>query len=35
VALVARAARIVRELGMEPATPAEARDILGLKLLGS
>jgi 3-keto-5-aminohexanoate cleavage enzyme len=35
VALVARAARIVRELGMEPATPAEAREILGLKPLGS
>ncbi len=34
-ALVARAARIVREPGMEPATPAEARDILGLKPLGS
>jgi uncharacterized protein (DUF849 family) len=34
-ALVARAARIVRELGMEPATPAEAREILGLKPLGS
>jgi len=35
VALVARAARIVRELGMEPATPAEAREILGLKPLES
>jgi uncharacterized protein (DUF849 family) len=30
VDLVTRAARIVRELGCEPATPSEARDILGL-----
>ena len=28
--LVARAVRIIRELGAEPATPAEAREILGL-----
>jgi uncharacterized protein (DUF849 family) len=33
--LVARAVRVVRELGMEPATAAEAREILGLKPLGS
>jgi 3-keto-5-aminohexanoate cleavage enzyme len=31
--LVARTARIARELGKEPATPAEARQILGLKPL--
>jgi 3-keto-5-aminohexanoate cleavage enzyme len=29
--LVARTVRIIRELGKEPATPAEAREILGLK----
>jgi len=29
--LVAHMVRIVRELNMEPATPAEAREILGLK----
>ncbi|HWE75055.1 MAG TPA: 3-keto-5-aminohexanoate cleavage protein, partial [Stellaceae bacterium] len=28
--LVARAVRIIRELGAEPATPAEARQIIGL-----
>jgi uncharacterized protein (DUF849 family) len=28
---VAKMIRIARELGIEPATPAEARDILGLK----
>ena len=31
--LVARAARVVREFGNEPATPAEAREMLGLKRL--
>ena len=31
--LVARTVRIIRELGMEPATPAEAREILGLTQL--
>jgi 3-keto-5-aminohexanoate cleavage enzyme len=31
--LVARTVRIIRELGKEPATPAEAREILGLKPL--
>jgi 3-keto-5-aminohexanoate cleavage enzyme len=31
--LVARAVRIARELGKEPATPDEARAILGLKPL--
>ena len=31
--LVARAVRIARELGKEPATPDEARKILGLKPL--
>jgi 3-keto-5-aminohexanoate cleavage enzyme len=31
--LVARAARIARELGKEPATPQEARQILGMKPL--
>jgi uncharacterized protein (DUF849 family) len=30
-ALVERAVRIIKELGSEPATPAEARDILGLR----
>ena len=29
--LVARTVRMIRELGKEPATPAEAREILGLK----
>jgi 3-keto-5-aminohexanoate cleavage enzyme len=33
--LVARTVRIARELGKEPATPDEARKILGLKPLGS
>lgn len=33
VQLVTRAARIVRELGCEPATPSEAREILGLPQL--
>ncbi|MET4538412.1 3-keto-5-aminohexanoate cleavage enzyme [Arthrobacter bambusae] len=33
VQLVQRATRIIRELGCEPATPAEARQILGLKQL--
>jgi 3-keto-5-aminohexanoate cleavage enzyme len=31
--LVARTVRIARELGKEPATPDEARQILGLKPL--
>ena len=31
---VAKMARIIRELGSEPATPDEARQILGLKGLG-
>ena len=31
--LAARTVRIIRELGKEPATPAEAREILGLKPL--
>ena len=31
--LVARTVRIIRELGMEPATPAETREILGLTQL--
>jgi uncharacterized protein (DUF849 family) len=30
VQLVERIVRIIREMGMEPATPAEARDIIGL-----
>ena len=30
VRMVERAVRIIRELGMEPATPQEAREILGL-----
>nr|WP_271213986.1 3-keto-5-aminohexanoate cleavage protein [Rhodococcus wratislaviensis]GLK41261.1 3-keto-5-aminohexanoate cleavage protein [Rhodococcus wratislaviensis] len=33
VELVERAVRIIRELGCEPATPAEARKILGLRQL--
>ena len=33
VQLVERMVRIVRELGYEPATPAEAREIMGLKPL--
>jgi uncharacterized protein (DUF849 family) len=33
VQLVERMVRIVSELGMEPATPAEARDIMGLRPL--
>ncbi|WP_221934796.1 3-keto-5-aminohexanoate cleavage protein [Georgenia yuyongxinii] len=33
VQLVERAVRIVREMGHEPATPAEARQMLGLKAL--
>ncbi|MCX6499470.1 MAG: 3-keto-5-aminohexanoate cleavage protein [Arthrobacter sp.] len=35
VQLVERAVRIIRELGCEPATPSEAREILGLRQLGS
>lgn len=35
IQLVERTVRIVRELGFEPATPAEARDIIGLKQLNS
>jgi len=31
--LVARTVRIMRELDMEPATPAEAREMLGLPQL--
>ena len=34
VKLVERMVRIVRELGFEPATPSEARQIMGLKQLG-
>jgi len=33
--LVARTVRIMRELDMEPATPAEAREMLGLPQLGA
>ena len=33
VALVERAVRIARELGFEPATPGEARQIMGLPAL--
>jgi len=33
VQLVERIVRIIRELGMEPATPAEAREIIGLPAL--
>ena len=33
--LVAKIVRIARELGREPATPDEARQILGLKGLGA
>jgi len=33
VMLVERLVRIVREMGHEPATPAEAREIMGLKQL--
>jgi uncharacterized protein (DUF849 family) len=29
--LIERAARVIREFGCEPATPDEARQILGLK----
>jgi len=32
---VAKIIRIMRELGLEPATPSEAREILGLKGLDS
>jgi 3-keto-5-aminohexanoate cleavage enzyme len=32
--LVARAVRIIRELGAEPATPSEAREMMGLPQLG-
>jgi 3-keto-5-aminohexanoate cleavage enzyme len=35
VQLVERIVRIIRELGMEPATPAEARQIIGLKPLAA
>jgi uncharacterized protein (DUF849 family) len=31
VELVERMVRIIRELGMEPATPVEAREIMGLR----
>jgi uncharacterized protein (DUF849 family) len=33
VELVERIVRIIREFGLEPATPAEARDIIGLPQL--
>lgn len=33
LALVQRMVRIIRELGMEPATPAEARELMGLPAL--
>ena len=32
--LTERIVRIIREMDMEPATPAEAREILGLPLRG-
>lgn len=35
VQLVERIVRIIRELGMEPATPAEAREIMGLEPLAA
>ncbi|MBS29472.1 MAG: 3-keto-5-aminohexanoate cleavage protein [Alphaproteobacteria bacterium] len=35
VQLVERVVRIIRELGMEPATPEEAREIMGLKPLAA
>lgn len=35
VQLVERIVRIIRELGMEPATPVEAREIMGLKPLAA
>ena len=35
VQLVERIVRIIRELGMEPATPTEAREIMGLKPLAA
>jgi len=35
VQLVERIVRIIRELGMEPATPEEAREIMGLKPLAA
>lgn len=35
VQLVERMVRIVRELGFEPATPSEARDMMGLKQLSA
>jgi 3-keto-5-aminohexanoate cleavage enzyme len=35
VMLVERMVRIVRELGFEPASPTEAREIMGLRQLGS
>jgi 3-keto-5-aminohexanoate cleavage enzyme len=33
VQLVERLVRLVREMGYEPATPAEAREIIGLRPL--
>jgi uncharacterized protein (DUF849 family) len=33
--LVARSVRIMKELNLEPASPAEARDMLGLPALNS
>ena len=33
--LVERIATVIRDLGFEPATPAEARDMLGMPALGS
>ncbi|HKU05759.1 MAG TPA: 3-keto-5-aminohexanoate cleavage protein, partial [Bradyrhizobium sp.] len=35
VELVERVVRIIREFGMEPATPAEAREIIGLPQLST
>lgn len=34
VQVVAQIARLVREMGYEPATPAEAREVLGLPRKG-
>ena len=33
VQLVERLVRLIREMGYEPATPAEAREIIGLRPL--
>jgi 3-keto-5-aminohexanoate cleavage enzyme len=33
--LVERIAVVIRDLGLEPATPAEAREMLGMPALGS